>query len=489
MRLAHDPSMASRTKLGAYIVGVLAACAVSVAFVDDARACGGCFVPPAVSADSPSVVTDHRMILSVSKEQTSLYDEIRYSGNPASFSWVLPIRGLAKIGLSADVVFSTVHAYTATNVIAPPTNCPQPRCPSRGGFGDYEATAAAGPVAMDASAGASGGGTVTVTAQATVGPYETVQLKSTDPRALNDWLSRNGFNVPPDVAPIIDSYVREGFDFLAMKLVPGAGIQAMRPVRVTTQGASLALPLRMVAAGTGPTVGITLWVIGEGGYEPQNFPFFKIDSKDLVWDWATSSSNYKELREQNTKANNGRGWEIESSTYLPAQTCLGAVMMNDINNAPDGKSTYLAADANGTEPAKSPEQVRTEDLEALFHGIPGGTPRVTRLRADLAHAALDKDLVLVASADQNVFSNNRQALQEKGQPTCPVYSNIDCSVIGSAPRDEANRMMSQSSNGKESFSCATSTSPVGSTAALGGLGLAALIGIGLRRRRAREEKP
>src|SRR5262245_47600481 len=125
--------MGSRTKHGAWILGVLAAGALSAALEREANACGGCFVPPQVSADSPSVVTDHRMILSVSKEQTTLYDEIRYAGNPKEFSWVLPIRGLATIGLSADVVFSTVHAYTATNIVAPPTNCPQPRC-SRGGY-------------------------------------------------------------------------------------------------------------------------------------------------------------------------------------------------------------------------------------------------------------------------------------------------------------------------------------------------------------------
>jgi hypothetical protein len=320
-----------------------------------------------------------------------------------------------------------------------------------------------------------------VTAQATVGPYETVQLKSSDPQALDAWLTNNGFSIPSDIAPVIASYVTEGFDFLAMKLTPGAGIQAMRPVRVTTQGASLSLPLRMVAAGTGATVGITLWVIGEGGYEPQNFPFFKIEGKELVWDWATSSSNYKELRDTKAKEFAGRGWEIESSTNLPTQTCLGAVMMNDINNSGNGTSTYQPVPATAGQAAKTPEQSRTEDLEALFHGIPGVAPRVTRLRSDLAHGALDTDLRLVASSDQTNFSNNRQASLETGQPTCAVYSPADCSVIGQAPRDEANRLMT--ADGKESFSCAASGSPLRSTAALGGVAALMLLGLGIRRRR------
>ena len=101
-----------------------------------------------------------------------------------------------------------------------------------------------------------------------VGPYATVQLHSTDSSALDNWLAQNGFNIPSDVVPIINQYVSEGFDFLAMKLLPNQGVQAMRPVRVTSKGGSLSLPLRMAAVGTGATVGITIWVVSDGRYEP-----------------------------------------------------------------------------------------------------------------------------------------------------------------------------------------------------------------------------
>jgi hypothetical protein len=118
------------------------------------------------------------------------------------------------------------------------------------------------------------------------------------------------------VQPVIAAYVTEGFDFLAMKLLPDEGVQAMRPVRVTTPGASLSLPLRMASIGTGATVGITIWVVADGRYEPQNFPFFHIDDSALVWDWSTDSSNYTTLRVQNEATLNGAGWEIESSLTL-----------------------------------------------------------------------------------------------------------------------------------------------------------------------------
>ena len=76
-----------------------------------------------------------------------------------------------------------------------------------------------------------------------------MQLSSADPAALIDWLTLKAYAIPPEIEPLIDDYVTEGFDFLALRLVPGQGIDSMRPVRITTPGASPELPLRMVEAG------------------------------------------------------------------------------------------------------------------------------------------------------------------------------------------------------------------------------------------------
>src|SRR6478672_2528439 len=103
----------------------LAAIAITGSFLaaeGDASACGGCFIP----TENPTVVTDHRMILSVSKEQSTLYDQIKYSGSPSQFAWVLPISGIVEVGLSADIVFQTLDVSTQTRINPPPQNCPPP---------------------------------------------------------------------------------------------------------------------------------------------------------------------------------------------------------------------------------------------------------------------------------------------------------------------------------------------------------------------------
>jgi MYXO-CTERM domain-containing protein len=483
---------------------ILAAVAMATALTStyalerDALACGGCFSPPPSPTENPTIVTDHRMILTIAKDQSTLYDQIKYQGNPSAFAWVLPISGTVKVGLSADIVFQTLDGITRTSIVAPPRNCPSPPTCNRSSFG-----AASDSSGGYADAGAAPG--VVVTKQEVVGPYETVQLKATDANALQQWLATNGFNVPADVQPVVDKYVAEKFDFLALKLIPGKQVQDMRPVRVTTTGASAVLPLRMVAAGTGATVGVSLWVLGEGRYEPQNFPSFFIPTSDIAWDWTANKSNYSELRAAKTTASNGRAWETESSTILYPQQVESAVT-NAGYGYGGGGYPYPGppTTADGGTPLdpqeqaaqlyydpvldgqgnvlKTAVQVRAEDLAALFYGIPTATSRVTRIRADLAHAALDADLVMTASKDQAVLSNVRQVTNEVNQPLCPVYSADGCSQIGQEPRDDA--AARSSGDAGESFSCTTGGTGGSSPLWIGaGLGYLALAIVRARRRR------
>jgi hypothetical protein len=110
-------------------LGVAAAVsAVAFAGQRPASACGGCFHPP---TQTVSDITDERMLLSVSSTQSTLYDQIEYSGSPTSFAWVLPIHGTVTVGLSADVLFNSIDAMTATQINPPPVNCPSPSCNAR----------------------------------------------------------------------------------------------------------------------------------------------------------------------------------------------------------------------------------------------------------------------------------------------------------------------------------------------------------------------
>lgn len=467
-------------RLGTALLG-LTTCILGLGALEGrAEACGGCFAP----VDNPTVVTDHRMVMSIAQGQSTLYDQIAYTGDPASFAWVLPFSGEIQVGLSADLVFSSLDQLTQTTIVPPP-GCAGGSFPGAGSSGTSGATS---------SSGGSGGG-VTVIKHEVVGPYDTVQLAATDPKALEQWLQTNNFNIPADVKPVIDTYVGEHFNFLALKLVPNKGIQDMRPVRVTTKGANMTLPLRMVAAGTGSTVGITLWVIGEGRYEPQNYGSYIIDDNDLGWDVSTARSNYTNVRAiLNAKGNNAV-WEIESSTFLngPSLEQLvrysgGCVGSSSGCGYPDeetrAQADYLPEkDAQGNV-TKTAVRVRDEDLALL---APASTAtRVTRMRADLAHAALTRDLVLQAAADQSLMSNTRQLFRcgLPGDPSSTVIKPGTEAVPSPTPAPTgATSSTTDGGNSDSTFTCATSAGPDRAFGTIGVSVLGIVLARALRRRR------
>jgi MYXO-CTERM domain-containing protein len=447
------------------LVAVPVVFALALACPSDADACGGCFVPPEESTQ----VTGHRMILSIGMTQSTLYDQIEYSGDPSEFAWVLPIRGTVEIGVSSDLVFNQLGVDTAVTVLPPVQNCPvYDNC--------YDEDAAFG---SSSGGGPQSEGGVTVIAEEVVGPYETVQLQSSNPTALNEWLEGHGYSVPTEIQPIIASYIADGFNFLAMKLIPGVGTDKMKPVRITTQGAGAALPLKMVAAGTGATTTMTLYVLGEGRYEPTNFPAFTIPDDAVVWNYESFDSNYTELRTQAYEATSGFGWLVEASKAYSAIN-FEAQVLNVVDFVGPQQSGY-GDDDQDWEAARLAAE---EDMRVMFSGMNANNVVVTRLRAEMSRAGLATDMVLGASDTQGEINNLIQTKSWVGtQPAC--LPPPDCSDNGfgwgSGYSDDDG-----GSNNERSSGCAVSSDEGDdSTGAFGFGATALLLMVSLRRRRRR----
>lgn len=408
----------------------------------EALACGGCFAPPTET----TVVNAHRMVLSVSPRQTVLWDQIQYSGEPSAFAWVLPVKRGAVLSVGSDAWFETLEAATAVRVTAPSVSC------GGGGFacGGFESASA------DSAEGAFGGDRVTVLHRGTVGPYQTATLATDTRGALNAWLANNGFAVDPSTQPVIDAYVDEGFDFIAIRLEPGRDVKEMKPVRVITPGASPTLPLRMVAAGTGANVAITLFTISEARLETQGFASVSIPRDLLAWDFVAQASNYGELREKTLAAANGGrafltpyaqqgsllspGFGTQLTTagsQSPVDTIAAAYVQQGlangetedsscalrfsqlaqerrvvINPCPPGAKLSDPACGEVTGDAIDARAFACGDLDDLAIALDGLHPRdvwLTRLEANLPRAALDTDLVLAPAASQAPVSNQLTA--------------------------------------------------------------------------------
>jgi hypothetical protein len=396
-----------------------------------AHACGGCFHEPNPN-QTVSVVTDHRMAFSISTTQTTLWDQMKYAGDPKSFAWVLPVGQGATIELARDEWLATLAALTAPSIFAPPVNCG-----SNTGGGMSCGCGGADEANLSADGSASDAGTyggVQVISQGVVGPYDTVTLRSSSGDSISQWLVTNGYVIQPQIQPILDAYTNEGFDFIALKLAPNQGVQAMQPVRVTTPGADPSLPLRMIAAGVGSDVGLELYVISDGRYESKNFPALVIDPTAVVWDPVALSSNYTSLFKDAVAKG---GWVTEFSgplqrlqqTYaaqctgkpgatVPCATDAGSDASTNTSDAStdasDDASTDAdisdaeVSDADASEDASCTETVSActlfTDFDLATAGLSPYNVTVTRLRTSLPASALNVDLQ-IGAGPQTTVSN------------------------------------------------------------------------------------
>ena len=386
-------------------LAALGACAAVSTVGLDARACGGCFVPPGPSTQ----VSAHRMAFTASPTRTILWDQIQYQGAPSSFGWVLPIRDKVDVGVSSDELFQRLETLTQANITPPPR--PQPLCTSCGNAEGDNASFAGG--AEDSGTA----GDVNVWSSNVVGPYEATQLSATDGNALRDWLTSHGYTLPDAIAPVVDQYVSEGFGFLAIKLVPSADVSRMVPIRIAFDGSSPSLPLRMVAAGTGSVVGIKLFVFGEGRWEAANFPNAEIATNDLVWNFAYGGSNFAQLENQ-IVLSAPRTWITETADDYGRSGFFDGL--------PPGTTTD---DAGTTVFSGDTDQV---EIEKAFPGRTHLT--VTRMFAQLPASALSQDLNVQASLGARIPQTRQAPNSVNGQ----TYECCDSGVLtcATAPREE-----------------------------------------------------
>lgn len=378
-----------------------------------AHACGGCFAPPG----AVQTVTDHRMVLSVSSTQTTLWDQFAYTGRPSDFSWILPVQNGPNVRVDlADNRFMQVLDNLSVPTLYAPSR------PSRYCGGGFDSNAGAPTAAADS--GASGG--VNVIREEVVGPYATAIIGGTDAMAIRNWLRDNGFSVPPAIEPVIDYYVSTRSDFLALKLRPGTTLNRMSPVRVTVPGYAPTLPLRMVAAGVADKVGLTLLVLSNARFEATNFPNGEVRNNDLVWDWNASpaqvpADDFRAAERAIYTASSGRAWITESampqyagSLQNLAQNARFAIggpptpicQPEDADGgAADGGEPDASADG-GAPSMRCVEPDPTQDMSVALQGLASGEITLTRMRAELSAALLDRDLQLAPSAVPSTRDRN-----------------------------------------------------------------------------------
>ncbi|MCL4224631.1 MAG: DUF2330 domain-containing protein [Myxococcales bacterium] len=316
-----------------------AASALTVASVRVADACG-CVSPPVPDplgkADYAVNQLAEQIIFEVEQNWVTAHVLIKYAGDPDKFAWIVPVPEAPELGLSPVSAFALLDRATAPDVgvdvvdLCPVSEwaCryhPAPRCGGGGGGCGDVSSADDGFFADAAGAdGASGGGgePVTVLGTEVVGDYETVTFRASEAAAAAQWLRDNGFIVNETTTLYMEPYVEANMVFVAARLVPGAGVNAIKPLRMRFRAPFPMIPLVLTAVAAEPHLTVTAFVYGTQAFRPLGHPVVTIDPARIAQD-RDGRGNYPMVLARTVDEAGGDGFVVEYRGPSPRPTFGG----------------------------------------------------------------------------------------------------------------------------------------------------------------------
>lgn len=249
---------------------------------------------PSVAVPESVRIPDQRAILSWSKGVERLVIETRFSGRGSNFAWVVPLPSPPVVEPASTGLFTTLTRLMAPKVIHAPlhywlfgvlvTPIVAAGLSGRVRLRDLAivvaillmlasmllpslATAKAG---VGAGAGA---GLVEILDHQRAGVFESTTLTGQDPAAVRQWLTQNGYQMPPEVEPVIRNYLSEGWVFVASRVhrpLETDGPGALHPLQFTFPSRTPVYPLRLTGVGNGD-LEVDLFVFAEERAETDHF--------------------------------------------------------------------------------------------------------------------------------------------------------------------------------------------------------------------------
>jgi hypothetical protein len=310
-----------------------------------AEACGGCTYGegPIVAAQPGSMratsVMDHRMVLALSSARTTLWDQIRFAGDPKQFLWILPVTAGARveIAVGSNAFIDALDDVSAPTLLSPIVTCSDAGAPS---YTPQRGTGAPSPnTVTTASSERSNLGS---SGRASVGPYA-AELVRGEVEPLSAWLRARAFAVSAETESVIRYYEERRSDFVVVQFRPGASVQQMQPIRVSTEGYNPVLPLRFAAIGAGDNVGISLMVLAPTAMTAERWPTRVIENSELSWSFALGESDYRAVLSSTFDAAE-RPWIIESTSDVSINELLARIAAVPMQAAPLPRRAVIPAD-------------------------------------------------------------------------------------------------------------------------------------------------
>jgi len=226
MRRVNQPNKA----IGIACVFVLAAGGI-------ASACGGFFCQQV-----PIDQAGEQIIFRQDGNQVTAVVLIQYEGAAEEFSWVVPVPGIPDLSVGSDLVFSSLEPATRPvfNLAIEGEQCERsvflPSLPAADGSFDFFPTD-----------GAAESEDVEVLQRESVGPFDTVVVRSDDPQAMAQWLTDHDYDLTDRGDELIAPYVELDMNFVAVRLRQDQEVGDIQPLIMRYETDMPMIPIRLTA--------------------------------------------------------------------------------------------------------------------------------------------------------------------------------------------------------------------------------------------------
>ena len=247
---------------------------------------------PSVAVPESVRIPDQRAILSWSKGVERLVIETRFLGRGSNFAWVVPLPSPPVVEPVSTGLFTTLTQLMQPKVVHAPlhywlfgvlvTPIVAAGLSGRVRLRDLAIVVAILlvlasmllPSLATAKAGVrAGAGLVEILDHQRAGVFESTTLTGRDPAAVRQWLTQNGYQMPPGVEPVIRDYLSEGWVFVASRVhrsLETNGPSALHPLQFTFPTQNPVYPLRLTGVGNGD-LEVDLFVFGEERAKADHF--------------------------------------------------------------------------------------------------------------------------------------------------------------------------------------------------------------------------
>lgn len=231
---------------------------VALADAPKVSACGGFFCQ-----QIPINQAAEQIIFRQDGNQITAVVLIQYVGEAEDFSWVLPVPGIPELSTGSDIFFQALEPATRPQFILEIVG---EACSDFGNPLGGLSFLGSPPEAADSADDG-----VQVLQRSTVGPFDVLVVSSDDADAMAQWLEDNDFDLSDRGAELIEPYVTEGMNFVALKLQQNQGVGDIRPLIMKYQAEHAMIPLRLTAVAAQDDMGVLVWMLGAGRAIPLNY--------------------------------------------------------------------------------------------------------------------------------------------------------------------------------------------------------------------------